>query len=211
MSTISHSDMSLLQAMADNELPADQSAALRARFVSEPMLAEAFSELALMRELLHDMPAARPARSLRLDAQTMQQARGWRWWLMSPPGGQFLPAMGVAACLCVALLFGSGYDPVSAPDQLYLKGSVAAPMLADAPAEAVPAYEAPADAAPAEVAPADAAPADIAPAADASVPLVAQQPEPSMLPLLGVAAGLVGTVGSARWLLRLRKIQRKAV
>jgi hypothetical protein len=94
---------------------------------------------------------------------------------------------------------------------LYLKGSVAAPMLADAPAVAVPADEAPADAAPAEVAPADEAPADIAPAADASVPLVAQQPEPSMLPLFGVAAGLVGTVGSARWLLRLRKIQRKAV
>ncbi|RLT31156.1 MAG: hypothetical protein DWI54_03810 [Chloroflexi bacterium] len=191
MSTISHSDMSLLQAMADNELPADQSAALRARFGTEPMLADAFSELAMMRELLHDMPAARPARSLRLDAQTMQQARGWRWWLISPPGGQFLPALGVAACLCVALLFGSGYDQVSAPDQLHLKGSVAAPMLADAPAEA--------------------APADDSRVADASVPLVAQQPEPSMLPLLGVTAGLVGTVGSARWLMRLRKIQRKAV
>ncbi len=196
MSTISHSDMSLLQAMADNELPADQSAALRARFGTEPMLADAFSELAMMRELLHDMPAARPARSLRLDAQTMQQARGWRWWLISPPGGQFLPALGVAACLCVALLFGSGYDQVSAPDQLHLKGSVAAPMLADAPAEA---------------APADAAAPDAARVADASVPLVAQQPEPSMLPLLGVTAGLVGTVGSARWLMRLRKIQRKAV
>lgn len=188
--------MSLLQAMADNELPADQSAALRARFGTEPMLADAFSELAMMRELLHDMPAARPARSLRLDAQTMQQARGWRWWLISPPGGQFLPALGVAACLCVALLFGSGYDQVSAPDQLHLKGSVAAPMLADAPAEA---------------APADAAAPDAARVADASVPLVAQQPEPSMLPLLGVTAGLVGTVGSARWLMRLRKIQRKAV
>lgn len=196
MSTISHSDMSLLQAMADNELPADQSAALRARFGTEPMLADAFSELAMMRELLHDMPAARPARSLRLDAQTMQQARGWRWWLISPPGGQFLPALGVAACLCVALLFGSGYDQVSAPDQLHLKGSVAAPMMADAPAEA---------------APADAAAPDAAQVADASVPLVAQQPEPSMLPLLGVTAGLVGTVGSARWLMRLRKIQRKAV
>ncbi len=196
MSTISHSDMSLLQAMADNELPADQSAALRARFGTEPMLADAFSELAMMRELLHDMPAARPARSLRLDAQTMQQARGWRWWLISPPGGQFLPALGVAACLCVALLFGRGYDQVSAPDQLHLKGSVAAPMLADAPAEA---------------APADAAAPDTARVADASVPLVAQQPEPSMLPLLGVTAGLVGTVGSARWLMRLRKIQRKAV
>lgn len=196
MSTISHSDMSLLQAMADNELPADQSAALRARFGTEPMLADAFSELAMMRELLHDMPAARPARSLRLDAQTMQQARGWRWWLISPPGGQFLPALGVAACLCVALLFGSGYDQVSAPDQLHLKGSVAAPLLADAPAEA---------------APADAAAPDAARVADASVPLVAQQPEPSMLPLLGVTAGLVGTVGSARWLMRLRKIQRKAV
>ncbi|MFN7471348.1 MAG: hypothetical protein ACK5S9_06835 [Roseiflexaceae bacterium] len=196
MSTISHSDMSLLQAMADNELPADQSAALRARFGTEPMLADAFSELAMMRELLHDMPAARPARSLRRDAQTMHQARGWRWWLISPPGGQFLPALGVAACLCVALLFGSGYDQVSAPDQLHLKGSVAAPMLADAPAEA---------------APADAAAPDAARVADASVPLVAQQPEPSMLPLLGVTAGLVGTVGSARWLMRLRKIQRKAV
>lgn len=196
MSTISHSDMSLLQAMADNELPADQSAALRARFGTEPMLADAFSELAMMRELLHDMPAVRPARSLRLDAQTMQQARGWRWWLISPPGGQFLPALGVAACLCVALLFGSGYDQVSAPDQLHLKGSVAAPMLADAPAEA---------------APADAAAPDAAKVADASVPIVAQQPEPSMLPLLGVTAGLVGTVGSARWLMRLRKIQRKAV
>jgi len=188
--------MSLLQALADNELPADQSAALRARLLTEPTLADAFSELAMMRELLHEMPAARPARSLRLDALTMQQARGWRWWLISPPGGQFLPALGVVACLCVALLFGSGYDQVSAPEQLHLKGSVAAPMLADAPAVAVPA---------------DAAPADVAPAADASVPLVAQQPEPSMLPLLGVAAGLVGTVGSARWLMRLRKIQRKAV
>ena len=196
MSTNSHSDMSLLQAMADNELPADQSAALRARFGTEPMLADAFSELVMMRELLHDMPAARPARSLRLDAQTMQQARGWRWWLISPPGGQFLPALGVAACLCVALLFGSGYDQVSAPDQLHLKGSVAAPMLADAPAEA---------------APADAAAPDAARVADASVPLVAQQPEPSMLPWVGVTAGWVGTVGSARWLMRLRKIQRKAV
>ncbi len=191
MSTISHSDMSLLQALADNELPANQSVALRARFVTEPMLADAYSELALMRELMHDMPAARPARSLRLDHQVMQQARGWRWWLISPPGGQFLPALSVTACLCVALLFGIGYDQVSTPDQLYLKGSVAAPMLADAPAEA--------------------APTDAARAADASVPLVAQQPEPSMLPLLGVTAGLVGTVGSARWLMRLRKIHRKVV
>jgi len=199
MSTISQSDMSLLQALADNELPADQSAALRARFVTEPMLADAFSELAMMRELMHDMPDVQPARSLRLDQQTMQQARGWRWWLISPPGGQFLPAFGVAACLCVALLFGSGYGQISAPDQVHLKGSVAAPMQADAPA-------APADAARAEMAPAEAAPA-----ADASVPLTAQQPEPSVLPVLGVTAGLIGTVGSARWLLRLRKIHRKVV
>ena len=193
--------MSLLQALADNELPANQSAALRARFVTEPMLADAYSELAMMRELMHDMPAVQPARSLRLDAQTMQQARGWRWWLISPPGGQFLPAFGVAACLCVVLLFGSGYGQVSAPDQVHLKGSVAAPMQADALAAP----------APAEVAPAESARAEEAPAAVASVPLVAQQPEPSLLPILGVAAGVVGTVGSARWLLRLRKIHRKVV
>ena len=193
--------MSLLQALADNELPANQSAALRARFVTEPMLADAFSELAMMRELMHDMPAARPARSLRLDHQVMQQARGWRWWLINPPGGQFLPALSVTACLCVALLFGTGYDLASAPDQVHLKGSVAAPMQADAPAAP----------APAEAAPAESARAEAAPAADAMVPLVAQQPEPSLLPILGVAAGVVGTVGSARWLLRLRKIHRKVV
>jgi hypothetical protein len=201
MSTISHTDMNLLQAMADNELPADQSAALRARFVTEPMLADAFSELAMMRALMQDMPAVRPARSLRLDQQTMQHARGWRWWLIRPPGGQLLPAFGVVACLCVALLFGSGYGAVDAPDQVLLKGSVAAPMMADAPLES----------ANVESAPVASAPVESAPVADASVPLIAQQPEPSMLPLLGVTAGLIGSIGFARWFMRLRNIRRKAV
>jgi hypothetical protein len=201
MSTISHTDMNLLQAMADNELPADQSAALRARFVTEPMLADAFSELAMMRALMQDMPDVRPARSLRLDQQTMQHARGWRWWLIRPPGGQLLPAFGVVACLCVALLFGSGYGAVDAPDQVLLKGSVAAPMMADAPLES----------ANVESAPVASAPVESAPVADASVPLIAQQPEPSMLPLLGVTAGLIGSIGFARWFMRLRNIRRKAV
>lgn len=206
MSTISHTDMNLLQAMADNELPADQSAALRARFVTEPMLADAFSELAMMRALMQDMPAVRPARSLRLDQQTMQHARGWRWWLIRPPGGQFLPAFGVVACLCVALLFGSGYGAVDAPDQVLLKGSVAAPMMADAPVESANVESAPVASEPVE-----SEPVESAPAADASVPLIAQQPAPSMLPLLGVVAGLVGSIGFARWFMRLRNIRRKAV
>jgi hypothetical protein len=211
MSTISHTDMNLLQAMADNELPADQSAALRARFVTEPMLADAFSELAMMRALMQDMPAVRPARSLRLDQQTMQHARGWRWWLIRPPGGQLLPAFGVVACLCVALLFGSGYGAVDAPDQVLLKGSVAAPMMADAPLESANVESAPVASAPVESAPVESAPVESAPAADASVPLIAQQPEPSMLPLLGVTAGLIGSIGFARWFMRLRNIRRKAV
>ena len=108
MSTISLSDMSLIQALADNELSAEQSASLRDRFVREPDLADAFTELVMLRELMNDMPVVRPARSLRLDRQTMQQARGWRWLLVSPPGGQFMPALGLVACLCMALLFGFG-------------------------------------------------------------------------------------------------------
>lgn len=184
MSTISHSDIALLEDLADDALPAAQASALRLRMASEPALADAYSELSLMRAMMHDLPAARPPRSLRLDRQTMQQARGWRWWLISPPGGQFVPAMGLVACLCIALLFGTGYGEGTGADQVQLKGSVQAPLVAEAPAEASQADE-------------------------PAVALIATQPEPSLMPLVGVTAGLIGTVGSARWWMRLRKIQRK--
>jgi anti-sigma factor RsiW len=185
MSTISHADITLLQALADNELPASQVATLRSRLAAEPALADAYSELALTRAMMEDLPVARPPRSLRLDRQTMQRARGWRWWLIAPPGGQFVPAMGLVACLCLALLFGTGYGQGSSTDRVQLKGSIQAPLVAEAPA-------------------------DVPQESTQAVPLIAPQPDPSLLPLFGVTAGLVGTVGSARWWMRLRKIQRKA-
>ena len=186
MSTISQSDMTQLQALADNELPAAQANALRNRMTSEPALADAFSELAMMRTVMESMPAVRPPRSMRLDRQTMQQARGWRWWLISPPGGQFMPAMGMVACLCMVLLFGTGYGQENSADVIHLKGSVEAPLMADA----------------AGTAEQSAAPIQ-------KVTVIDPQSEPSLLPLWGVTAGVVGTLGSARWLMRLRKIQRR--
>jgi anti-sigma factor RsiW len=176
--------MNLLNELADGALPVTQAAAVRARFTAEPALAAAYTELALVRAALDDMPAVRPPRSLKLSSQTMQHARGWRWWLISPPGGQMLPSFSLVACLALVLLFGSGYGASSQTEQISLKGAVTAPLSTDGAAAAP------------------------APSADA-VPLVASQPDSSVLPLVGVAAGLVGTAGSARWLLRTRKRTRK--
>lgn len=184
MSTISQTDMNLLHELADGALPVAQATALRARFHGEPALADAYSDIALLKAAMDDMPAVRPPRSLTLSAQTLQQARGWRWWLISPPGGKLVPAFSLVTCLALVLLFGSGYGLPSQTEQISLKGAVTAPM-------------------------ADETNADAAQAPVERVPLVASQPESSILPLVGVAAGVVGTAGSARWLFRVRKNSRK--
>ena len=131
--TITTQDMEQLSALLDGELSPANAAKLRQRMQTDAALQEAYTELALTQEAMRTMPTLKPPRSLRIDSQRLHQARGWRWWLISPPGGQLFPTLGVAMSLCFCLLFGAvAMQPV---ETQMLKGAVTSPAPEAAPAE----------------------------------------------------------------------------
>jgi anti-sigma factor RsiW len=126
-------DMEQLSALLDGELSPTNAATLRQRMQTDAALQDAYTELALAQDAMRTMPTLKPPRSLRIDPQRLQQARGWRWWLISPPGGQLFPTLGVAMSLCFCLLFGAvAMQPV---ESHMLKGAVTSPATEAAPAD----------------------------------------------------------------------------
>lgn len=131
--TITTQDMEQLSALLDGELSPANAAKLRQRMQTDAALQEAYTELALTQEAMRTMPTLKPPRSLRIDSQRLHQARGWRWWLISPPGGQLFPTLGVAMSLCFCLLFGAvAMQPAESP---VLKGAVTSPSTETAPTD----------------------------------------------------------------------------
>ncbi len=100
-------DIEQLSALLDGDLSPANAAAMRQRMLADEALQDTFSELALTQDAMRTMPTLKPPRSLRIDPQRLHQARGWRWWLISPPAGQLFPTLGVAMSLCFCLLFGA--------------------------------------------------------------------------------------------------------
>lgn len=126
-------DMEQLSALLDGELSPTNAATLRQRMQTDVALQDAYTELALTQDAMRTMPTLKPPRSLRIDPQRLHQARGWRWWLISPPGGQLFPTLGVAMSLCFCLLFGAvAMQPV---ETHALKGAVTSPSQESAPAD----------------------------------------------------------------------------
>jgi len=126
-------DMEQLSALLDGELSPTNAATLRQRMQTDAALQDAYTELALTQDAMRTMPTLKPPRSLRIDPQRLHQARGWRWWLISPPGGQLFPTLGVAMSLCFCLLFGVvAMQPV---ESHMLKGAVTSPATEAAPAD----------------------------------------------------------------------------
>ena len=126
-------DMEQLSALLDGELSATKAATLRQRMQTDATLHAAYTELALTQDAMRTMPTLKPPRSLRIDPQRLHQARGWRWWLISPPGGQLFPTLGVAMSLCFCLLFGAvALQPAESP---VLNGAVTSPALEAAPTD----------------------------------------------------------------------------
>ena len=131
--TITTQDMEQLSALLDGELSPTNAAKLRQRMQTDVALQDAYTELALTQEAMRTMPTLKPPRSLRIDSQRLHQARGWRWWLISPPGGQLFPTLGVAMSLCFCLLFGAvALQPAESP---VLKGAVTSPVPEAAPTD----------------------------------------------------------------------------
>ncbi|MFM7679554.1 MAG: hypothetical protein ACKO83_11960, partial [Roseiflexaceae bacterium] len=116
MKQLSEQDMSLLSALLDDALPSAEADALRQRLQHDTALRDALVDLTLTRDAMRAMPVAQPPRSLRIDSARLQQARGWRWWLVMPPAGQIIPTMAVTLSLCICIIFGqqaliSGENP----------------------------------------------------------------------------------------------------
>jgi len=131
--TLTTQDMEQLSALLDGELSPTNAAILRQRMQTNATLHAAYTELALTQDAMRTMPTLKPPRSLRIDSQRIHQARGWRWWLISPPGGQLFPTLGVAMSLCFCLLF--GVDAMQPADSHVLKGAVTSPAPEAAPAD----------------------------------------------------------------------------
>ena len=126
-------DIEQLSALLDGDLSPANAAAMRQRMLADEALQDTFSELALTQDAMRTMPTLKPPRSLRIDPQRLHQARGWRWWLISPPAGQLFPTLGVAMSLCFCLLFGAvAMQPV---ENQTLKGAVTSPSTETAPAD----------------------------------------------------------------------------
>jgi anti-sigma factor RsiW len=131
--TLTTQDMEQLSALLDGELSPANAATLRQRMQTDATLQDAYTELALTQDAMRTMPTLKPPRSLRIDSQRLHQARGWRWWLISPPGGQLFPTLGVAMSLCFCLLFSAvALQPAESP---VLKGAVTSPAAEAAPTD----------------------------------------------------------------------------
>lgn len=131
--TLTDQDFQQLSAFLDGALSSADATLLRQRMQTDAALQDAYTELALTQDAMRTMPTLKPPRSLRIDPQRLHQARGWRWWLISPPGGQLFPTLGVAMSLCFCLLFGAvAMQPVETHT---LKGAVTSPATEVAPAD----------------------------------------------------------------------------
>jgi len=106
MKQLSEHDIALLSALLDDALPRAEADALRQRLQQDADLRDALVDLTLTRDAMRAMPVAQPPRSLRIDPVRLTQARGWRWWLVMPPAGQFIPTMAVTLSLCICIIFG---------------------------------------------------------------------------------------------------------
>lgn len=192
MNPISEHDSAQLSALLDDALPAAQAAALRQRLAHDDALQDAFTELALVRDAMRSLPVAPPPRSLRIDAQRLQQARGWRWWLVMPPAGQLIPTMTVALSLCLCILFG----------QQALAGDIAPEVLKGAAVSESVALNA--DAATSAEA--------VAPASDAAADMQVVAPQPAdTTPWLWAGAGASAGAAFASLAWARRVAQRRRV
>lgn len=122
---VTQKEIAQLSAYIDGQLSAQAAASLQKRLDSDDALFEAYTELLLMKESLQTLPTPTPPRSLRLDVAQLEASRGWRWWLVAPPGGRALPAMSMLASLavCVVLVQALVQPPSMTDDVLPLKGS----------------------------------------------------------------------------------------
>lgn len=122
---VTQKEIAQLSAYIDGQLSAQAAASLQKRLDSDDALFEAYTELLLMKESLQTLPTPTPPRSLRLDVAQLEAARGWRWWLVAPPGGRALPAMSMLASLavCVVLTQALLSPPQMTSDAMPLKGS----------------------------------------------------------------------------------------
>jgi anti-sigma factor RsiW len=207
-------DMEQLSALLDGELSATKAATLRQRMQTDATLQAAYTEIALTQDAMRTMPTLKPPRSLRIDPQRLHQARGWRWWLISPPGGQLFPTLGVAMSLCFCLLFGAvALQPAESP---VLKGAVTSPALEAAPAdESALSVDAQLAESPVLKGAVTSPALEAAPADESALSVDAQLIAPDALPLagspwawLGVAVGAGVLGGTVRWSWQIRGRKR---
>ncbi len=96
----SDSDLELLSAYLDDELAAEERAALEQRLEREPALHSELDSLRATTTLLHDLPPMMPPRSFTLDPASVQPRRpSFLSWLDT------LPGLGAVATLVLALTF----------------------------------------------------------------------------------------------------------
>lgn len=214
-----------LSAYIDGQLSAQAVAALQKRLDSDEALFEAYTELLLVKESLQTLPSPKPPRSLRIDVAQLEAARGWRWWLIAPPGGRVLPAMSMLTsfAVCVVLVQAIVQPLSMTDDALPLKGSAiqlsegmrsadeeSASIAQSAPAQVAPAVD---DSQPqGELSDAGLATADGEMSQSSSV-LVANDDAlvvdlTQFVMMVGVVGAILGVIASVRWLWQVRPARR---
>jgi hypothetical protein len=218
---VTQKEIAQLSAYIDGQLSAQAAASLQKRLDSDDALFEAYTELLLMKESLQTLPTPTPPRSLRLDVAQLEAARGWRWWLVAPPGGRVLPAMSMLASLavCVVLVQALVQPPSMTDDALPLKGSAVQLSDADDASLNAPRSEA------MEVAPALADNQSSSESGDVALSTVEDSMPTSrtvggvtdealavdlsqFVMMVGVVMAALGMIASVRWLWQVRPTRR---
>jgi anti-sigma factor RsiW len=218
---VTQKEIAQLSAYIDGQLSAQAAASLQKRLDSDDALFEAYTELLLMKESLQTLPTPTPPRSLRLDVAQLEAARGWRWWLIAPPGGRVLPAMSMLASLavCVVLVQALVQPPSMTDDVLPLKGSAVQLSDADDASLNAPQSEA------MEVAPALADNQSSSESGDGALSTVEDSMPTSrtvggvtdealavdlsqFVMMVGVVMAALGMIASVRWLWQVRPTRR---
>lgn len=179
---LNDSDLELLSAYIDRQLPAEDRRHVESRLSQEPALRETLDELRSTIAVLKALEPVRPPRSFTIDPATVQRPVSWWRSLMLPFGG--LATMLLVGVLLVGVLR-TGNSPSNAtvasaptadPAQLQIQ-TYNAQDAATAAAEATAAKAAPAELAP----PASAPVQPVAPAAMAT-PAPTSAPAPTLAP-----------------------------